>query len=79
MVALNKLVVAVGKNTAGQVSRDTLLARSILPNVFYHRLAFLYMAEMLYLQFMFALAKAVAKDASLVKNVPLPPLDVAMF
>ncbi|KAJ3362536.1 hypothetical protein GGF32_005981 [Allomyces javanicus] len=66
VVVLNKLVAAVGKTTADQVSRDTLLAHSILiqrgqgPRVP-------------------VLAKALAKDASLVKNVPLPPLDVAMY
>ncbi|KNE65573.1 hypothetical protein AMAG_09554 [Allomyces macrogynus ATCC 38327] len=42
-------------------------------------LAFLSAAETRYLAYMDALAKAVAKDAPLAENLPLPPADVAMF
>ncbi|KAJ3372490.1 hypothetical protein GGF31_001931 [Allomyces arbusculus] len=80
-VALNKLVVAIGDNTGDQVLRDTLIAHSILLILFFRQL-YDQDGENKYLYTLSVhdrLAKAVIKDVSLVKNVPLPPLDVAMF
>ncbi|KAJ3359318.1 hypothetical protein GGF32_009441 [Allomyces javanicus] len=75
-------------NTAAVVSRDTVLAHTVLLAAFHQlrddqneakNLAFLCTSEARYLAFMRALAKAVVMDASLIENPPLPPLDVAMF
>ncbi|KAJ3374407.1 putative kinase [Allomyces arbusculus] len=88
-VALGKLVNVIAEHTASTVSRDLILAHTFLLVTFHHELrdgeseakdlAYLCEAESRYGAYMMALAKAVAKDASLIRNVPLPPIDVAMF
>ncbi|KAJ3364494.1 hypothetical protein GGF31_009010, partial [Allomyces arbusculus] len=86
--AVETLVTAIGERTAAVVSRDTVLAHTVLLAAFHQlrddtndakNLAFLCTSEARYLAFMRALAKAVVMDASLIENPPLPPLDVAMF
>ncbi|KNE64614.1 hypothetical protein AMAG_19255 [Allomyces macrogynus ATCC 38327] len=86
--AVETLVTAIGERTAAVVSRDTVLAHTVLLAAFHQlrddtneakNLAFLCTSEARYLAFMRALAKAVVMDASLTENPPLPPLDVAMF
>ncbi|KNE67774.1 hypothetical protein AMAG_12499 [Allomyces macrogynus ATCC 38327] len=85
--ALNKLVDVIGTETAEPVSRDALLAHTLLLSTFHRQtgdseakdLAFLCAAEVRYLAFLDALAKAVVKDKSLIETPPLPPMDVAMF
>ncbi|KAJ3362799.1 hypothetical protein GGF31_001329 [Allomyces arbusculus] len=87
--ALNKLVDVIGIETADPVSRDALLAHTLLLSVFHNQLrdganeakdlAFLCAAEMRYLTYLDALAMAIGKDQSLVETPPLPPMDVAMF
>ncbi|KAJ3372266.1 hypothetical protein GGF31_002124 [Allomyces arbusculus] len=87
-VALTKLVELIGERTKDLVSRDSLMAHMFLLAAFHHQmrhedeakdLALLCCSEARYLAFMDALAQAVSKDASIVENPPLPPLDVAMF
>ncbi|KAJ3359027.1 hypothetical protein GGF31_004341, partial [Allomyces arbusculus] len=87
--ALASVLAAIADRTKDVVSHDTMLAHLLLLATFHQQmrdgeneakdLAFLCAAEARYLAYMDALAKAVAKDASLVENPPLPPLDVAMF
>ncbi|KAJ3366932.1 hypothetical protein GGF31_007733, partial [Allomyces arbusculus] len=87
--AVATLTAMIAEHTANTVSRDTVLAHTVLLAAFHHQLhgnandtkgfAFLCAAETRYLAFMDALAKAVLTNTSLVKSPPLPPLDVAMF
>ncbi|KAJ3365546.1 hypothetical protein GGF31_008511 [Allomyces arbusculus] len=88
-VAFGKLVDVIGEQSASAVSRDSVLAHTFLLVTFHHKLldgnseindlAVLCAAELRYDAYMKALVTAVAKDASFIKNVPLPPVDVAMF
>ncbi|KAJ3355907.1 hypothetical protein GGF32_001768 [Allomyces javanicus] len=87
--ALAKLLAAISEQTKEDVSRDLVLAHLLLLVTFHQQLrdanneakdlALLCTTETRYIAFMAALSKAVAKDASLIENPPLPPLDVAMM
>ncbi|KAJ3367955.1 hypothetical protein GGF31_006911 [Allomyces arbusculus] len=87
--ALYKLVDVIGTKTAEFVSRDLLLAHTLLLSHFHHQLrdgdneakdlAFLCAAETRYIAYLDAVAKAAIKDKALVDALPLPPMDVAMF
>ncbi|KNE69980.1 hypothetical protein AMAG_14816 [Allomyces macrogynus ATCC 38327] len=87
--ALAKLLVVIAEQSKDVVSCDLVLAHLVLLAAFHQQLrdaeneakdlAFLCAAEARYLAFMSALGKAIAKDASLIENPPLPPLDVAMM
>ncbi|KAJ3351596.1 hypothetical protein GGF32_004237, partial [Allomyces javanicus] len=87
--ALNKLVDAIGTETAEIVSRDALLAHTLLLSIFYHKLrdgnneakdlAYLCTSETRYLAFLDALAKAVVTDMLSVDALPLPLMDVVML
>ncbi|KAJ3361953.1 hypothetical protein GGF32_006830 [Allomyces javanicus] len=88
-VALGKLVDVIAEQAASTVSRDLILGHTFLLVTFNRELrdgeneakdlAYLCSTESRYGAYMTALAQAVAKDASLIQNVPLPPIDVAMF
>ncbi|KAJ3368639.1 hypothetical protein GGF31_006199 [Allomyces arbusculus] len=87
--ALAKLLVVIAEQSKDVVSCDLVLAHLVLLATFHQQLrdadneakdlAYLCSAETRYLAFMDALGKAIAKDASLIANPPLPPLDVAMM
>ncbi|KAJ3369288.1 hypothetical protein GGF31_005388 [Allomyces arbusculus] len=87
--ALKNLVSVIGDRIANDVSRDAVMAHTLLLVVFHQKLrddtneakdlAFLCHSEARYLAYMDAVAKAAAEDKSLLKNPPLPPLDVALF
>ncbi|KAJ3367351.1 hypothetical protein GGF31_007604, partial [Allomyces arbusculus] len=87
--ALAKLLAVITEQTKDVVSRDLILAHLALLATFHQQLhdtnneakdlAYLCTTEVRYLAFMDALGKAIAKDASLIENPPLPPLDVAMM
>ncbi|KAJ3346665.1 hypothetical protein GGF32_007382 [Allomyces javanicus] len=86
---LGKLVNAIGAETADTVSRDALLAHTLLLSLFHHELrdgdneakdlAFLCSSEARYLAYLDAVAKAAISDRSFVDTLPLPPMDVAML
>ncbi|KNE71029.1 hypothetical protein AMAG_15285 [Allomyces macrogynus ATCC 38327] len=87
--ALVKLLAVISSQTKDVVSHDLILAHLVLLTTFHQQLrnadneakdlAHLCSAETRYLAFMDGLRKAIAIDASLVENPPLPPLDVAMI
>ncbi|KAJ3349558.1 hypothetical protein GGF32_005362 [Allomyces javanicus] len=88
-VALKNLVAVMGDRIAQDASRDAVMAHTLLLVVFHQKLrddmnevkdlAFLCRSEARYLAYLDAVAKTAAKDKSILKNPPLPPLDVALF
>ncbi|KAJ3368641.1 hypothetical protein GGF31_006201 [Allomyces arbusculus] len=85
--ALAKLLAVITEQTKDVVSHDLVLAHLVLLATFHQQLrgadeakdlAYLCSAETRYFGFIEALGKAIARDASLIENPPLPPLDVAM-
>ncbi|KAJ3353519.1 hypothetical protein GGF32_002965 [Allomyces javanicus] len=86
--AVNKFVKAIGERITDAISRDFVIAHTLLLAVFHFNLrhekeakdlAYLCSAETRYIAYLDMVAKTVAKDASVIENLPLPPLDVAMF
>ncbi|KAJ3373865.1 hypothetical protein GGF31_008750 [Allomyces arbusculus] len=86
--AMATLTASIGEHTATAVSRDTLLAHTILLTAFHQlrdganeakNVAFLCTSEVRYSMFMNAVAKSIAKGEPVVEAPSLPLMDVAMF